>query len=537
MSTEEFDTPELAEEHADGPDRDPERAPAAIHPLFLFFFAMFAIAMIMLPLRHTMELWDESRNANNAVEMAMRGHWLVPTYGFVTDHWNTKPPLLIWIVALLERMRVAPLAALRLPSAVASLGSVMVVYWFARRVLLRPFAAIAAALLMMSSTLYFGLHVSMSGDYDALLCLFTTVYTLGFFVYAEDLQPYATGAIAVAGVALLGAIMTKGIAGVLPLPGLLLYVLLRWHLPRIVKDWRFWASFGGTIAVAALYYLGRNHFDPGYLHDVWANELGGRFNKANEGHQARMLFYANYLVHHFEPGMPLLLLGWFALRPDVDRPHSRHYGELSRRAAMFTGLVAWIFLLVLQVAKTKIFYYCAPAIPLLSLFAALALADALLVLTARRAWSLPRTQTAVFALLALLLAAMTGLGLRDGREVTGDPQAQYGELLGAMQPDVRATGKPVILLDPGFETNAMFSHYDPIAEYFAKEYTRRGMPVEVDTTMPAKPAAGSWVVSCDPRTEVRLISGQVLQNVHDPDPTLFVDVHHCLYGQLQEVQQ
>ena len=51
--------------------------------------------MLVFPLTLPMELWDESRYANSAVEMAMRGHWLTPTYNWSGDHWSPKPPLLI----------------------------------------------------------------------------------------------------------------------------------------------------------------------------------------------------------------------------------------------------------------------------------------------------------------------------------------------------------------------------------------------------------------------------------------------------------
>ena len=50
-----------------------------------------------------LQLWDESRNANNALELALSARglsgWRAPTFGGAPDHWNTKPPLLIWLMA------------------------------------------------------------------------------------------------------------------------------------------------------------------------------------------------------------------------------------------------------------------------------------------------------------------------------------------------------------------------------------------------------------------------------------------------------
>jgi hypothetical protein len=73
-------------------------------------------AIMVLPgsLTPPMELWDESRNANNAMEIAKHGGWTVPTFGHAPDHWNTRPPLLIWIVAALLRSGMEPMLAVRL---------------------------------------------------------------------------------------------------------------------------------------------------------------------------------------------------------------------------------------------------------------------------------------------------------------------------------------------------------------------------------------------------------------------------------------
>ena len=56
--------------------------------LLLVGFCLVALRYDSLPLL----FWDESRAANNALEMVRSGHWLVPSYGGVPDHWQTKPP-------------------------------------------------------------------------------------------------------------------------------------------------------------------------------------------------------------------------------------------------------------------------------------------------------------------------------------------------------------------------------------------------------------------------------------------------------------
>ncbi len=516
---------------ASDPGLETESASRALQSLFFIIFTAFSVTVILVPLGHTIELWDESRRANNAIEMVLTGHWIVPTYNFIPDHWNTKPPLYLWIVATLGRLGVPLIPALRLPSALAGLTSVLLVYHFATHVLKRNFAGIVAALVLMASTLYFGLHTALSGDCDALLCLLTTIYTLACFVIIEDRTPYTTVAFACGSVALIGAVLTKGIAGALLLPSVFLYALLRRRLPVILGDRRFWLAFGGAVGVIALYYLGRERIDPGYLAAVSANELAGRFNEVKEGHQGPAWLYLTCLLARFEPGMPLLLLSWFTLRrpglPTGLKPSQP--AALARPAALFAIVVAAVFLFILSISRSKTYYYCAPAIPLLNLVAGLGLADALVALRRHRHWSLPRMQAAAFACLALLSTVAATFGLLHSSAITGGEQVQYGDILETMRADVQASKSPgpVILLDPGFD-NVDVSHYNPIAAYYAKDSTRRGMPVRIEFIGKDYPA-GTWALSCDPQTVARLVR---MPNMHRvSSPKLVASSDDCVYGQ------
>src|ERR1700722_19532584 len=78
-------------------------------------------------------LWDESRLAVNALEMSQRGFGLVTTYGFQPDLWNTKPPLLIWLEAGSMHLFGASEWALRLPSLLAGLATLVLVLRFSLR--------------------------------------------------------------------------------------------------------------------------------------------------------------------------------------------------------------------------------------------------------------------------------------------------------------------------------------------------------------------------------------------------------------------
>jgi 4-amino-4-deoxy-L-arabinose transferase-like glycosyltransferase len=512
-----------------------EATPASLVKIFFALFAVFAAVVIVFPWHLTVELWDESIYANNAIEMAIRGHWLTPTYDWTVDHWNVKPPLMVWIFAALYKIGLPPMVALRLPSSLAALACVMAVFFFARKVLRRLFVGVVAALLMMSSSLYFGNHMAMNGDTDAVLCLFTTLFALGFFCFVEEIEPYTTKGIAIAGVALCGAIMTKGIAGVMLLPGLLVYVIIRRKLGMVVRDRRFWFAIAAAVVLTAVYYGGREMVDHGYLRAVWVNELGGRYGKTNEGHGGRMSFFVVYLIHHFEPGLVLTLLGVFSLlwKPRVETEVS----DRSRAFAIFAAVVSLVFLAILSKSKTQIFYYCAPSVPLLSLLAAVGVGDVLRWWSARRGSSSSAgaahdhsAETMDFTLqfvLFGLLAAITAIGLpatlHQKLHLTGDLEDQYRAAIHDVEQaqSKRGDHSPIVVVDMGFEDKA-FPHFAPIADYYVKEAARRGVRVAFTQTVPVV-EPGAWLLSCDPDTLTALRSVEQLNSGTASQST-------CYYG-------
>jgi 4-amino-4-deoxy-L-arabinose transferase-like glycosyltransferase len=514
----------------------PESVLRLLERIFLATAALFSLWMLVFPLTLPMELWDESRYANSAVEMAMRGHWLTPTYNWSVDHWSPKPPLLIWTIALLERAHLPPVLSLRLPSELAGLATVAVVSLFCRCVLGRRFVALAAALFLMSSPLFFGTHIAMSGDCDAPLSLFTTLCTLAFFCFAEDLRPRTTAALALAALALLGAIMMKGVAGIFILPGLLAYAVLRGQLPRLLTDLRLWLAIGGVTFVVALYYVGRNHIDPGYLQSVWINELGGRYLHTLEAHKISPLIYLSYLFAPASPGILFGLLAVFALRRTG---HAATQGEqasaetCSQAAAVCCFTTALVLLAIISASQTRLLYYCAPAIPLLSIAAAIGCGNLLELSAARSSGAsrLPYLQAAVFVLLLCCLGRSAFLTIQGRRWNPSGEQAQYGHVLSDLKStkELRHDQAPVLIIDHGFfDLGAADRDYDPVADYYAKEATRAGMITTREPTLP-KQAGRVWLLSCDPEIARSLQAAYPLTTWKQAQES-------CLYGPATQEQ-
>jgi 4-amino-4-deoxy-L-arabinose transferase-like glycosyltransferase len=435
-----------------------------------------------------LQLWDESRNANNALEIALHGRWLVPTFDGVPDHWNTKPPLLIWLMAAGMKLGLPPLLAIRLPSWIAAYGALGMV-WSALRFGLKDRAAAAiGGALLLASLAYVGPHAARTGDFDALESLFVTGYVLCGWRVFEDQRRRLAWLAGAAGLAVL-AVLTKGVAGLLATPGLLVLAALRWRTGLVlVRDARVWALAATAIGLCAGYYLLREQLDPGYLRAVLANEIGGRFSAVTENHKGPWYYYLQILAGGFEPGLPLLASVAVTLRG----------GDARRRSLALAGLLCGLsLLLVLSTAQSKLDWYVTPMIPLFALAAAVGTADVLawagrIAPRARVAMNLAMGAGLVAALAATLVTVQTLHVTSHGR-VDG-PQFGYARMFARLE----ASGlHAVIAVDGGFINAAGFKGYNPILKFYALREQGWGLRVEVRRLGEALPM-GAELVTCDP---------------------------------------
>ncbi len=470
---------------------------------------LLLLAAIIILLRNSavpMQLWDESRNANNAIEMAHNGHWIATYFNGAPDRWATKPPLYTWFAALLLRTGLPPLLALRLPSMAAATATVLLVFFFCRYCLQDRLAGLIAGLTLLAAPIFVGWHAARTGDLDSFVTLFVLVYTLGFWAYLEAHGPVRTRWMAVTGLAIALAVLTKGVGGILALPGLLLYIVVRRRIGEVLLDPRLWLAMLGVALVCGGYYGLREHFDPGYLAAVWRNDFTGRYLAVNEEHQGGPLFYVWTLATKYEPGFILLP---FAVVPFF-RPGRR------RSITLLCILTAGVLFAVITKSQTKIFWYITPATPLLALATSIGLSDGLEWLRVRRQ-TLPvlfRPRVAYAAVGAIfclaLLATIYYYQIGVEKKLAGVyMEGRYGPFL----EQVRYSGltKRVLILDYGLMNagagsgDVEMTHYSPEADFYAKVENLRGMHVQVIVPGNNLPG-GSWIATCDPRSNAWLIA-------------------------------
>ncbi|MEI6125857.1 MAG: glycosyltransferase family 39 protein [Pseudomonadota bacterium] len=166
---------------------------------------------------------DEPRYAQIAREMLETGQYILPHINAET--YPDKPPFLFWLISLAAKPfgDVTAFPA-RLPSVLAGLGSLVLVYFFAKK-MYGPRTGLLAAAILFTSKEFF--TTCLSVHFDLLLTFWTTLSLLLFYhgyVRAEGGKKYFILSYVSMGLAL----FTKGPVGfVVPLIAIALFLITK----------------------------------------------------------------------------------------------------------------------------------------------------------------------------------------------------------------------------------------------------------------------------------------------------------------------
>lgn len=306
-------------------------------------------------------IWDEARLAINAYEMYNNGDFIVTHFDGKPDMWNTKPPLLIWGQVFFMNILGVNELAVRLPSAIAAFFTCIVLLIFSRQYLTNFWFAFIAILVLITSNGYINIHATRTGDYDALLALFTTLSGLLFFSYCEK-QNCKHLYLFFLFTAL--AVLTKSITGLFFLPAILIYSIVQKQLIPLLRSKHFYIGLFSFLGLVLGYYLLREVNNTGYIAAVQENELGGRYLEVVENHQGGFWFYydnfIDFQISVWHLFIPCGLITGFVIK-----------NKKINRITMFSFLMIITFFLVISIAQTKIVWYDVPLYPFIAILIAI----------------------------------------------------------------------------------------------------------------------------------------------------------------------
>jgi 4-amino-4-deoxy-L-arabinose transferase-like glycosyltransferase len=313
--------------------------------------------------------WDESQNAVNALEMSLNGNWIVRYLDGKPDLVNTKPNLAIWTIVISMELLGYNEFALRLPSAISATITVIILYVFGKNYLKEFKAGLIGGFILLTSIGFTGEHVARAGDHDAMLVLWITVYSLSYFMHLHSTESKKTFYLSITMVSLALAVWTKGIAGMLALPSLLIYTAYRRNIKKLLLSPQVYYLAIIFLALAPGYYFVREYHNPGYLEAVIDNELTGRYADVVSGGTTRGFFYYLFdmLSYRFVP--------WIYLLPVCLIITGLRKKIIVREFAVFSSIYLACYFLIISYSKTKFHWYDAPMYPIASLSIGLGLSS------------------------------------------------------------------------------------------------------------------------------------------------------------------
>lgn len=316
--------------------------PAAIFLIFHFLGSMPIV------------LWDESRLAINSLEMLQSKNYIATTYLGEPDFWNAKPSLMIFLQVLSMKIFGISEFAIRIPTAIAATGTVLIMYWFIGKKLQQPVLGIISCLVLLTSQGYMKVHGARTADYDTLLTLFTTIYAIFFYLYTKEGK---TKYLYITFIAVTLAVLTKGIAGLILMPAMLLIAIYTKALRKTITSKHFYAGLGIFILFVGGYYLLREHYHPGYMANVFDNEIAGRYMRENadNGNDNYWFYYDMFLMKTFK------YWHWFFITGIVTGLMVEK--ERRKDLTIFALLFGLTYFIIVSKARAKAEWYDMPSYP------------------------------------------------------------------------------------------------------------------------------------------------------------------------------
>lgn len=431
--------------------------------------------------------WDEALFAMRAAYIVEEGRYL-PDY----DHWipkgalhpNSKPPFTTWIQAAFFKIFGIDEWVLRLPTALAALGTVLFFLWFFHRKMGVPQVGWASAFVLVTSLGYVREHAARSGDQDVPLALYMLTGVLAFYLLLRsDDKKEQNKWWAVLTLSSIAAILTKYLFGALFVPGMVLYAAYKKKLPWLLRQRALWVALAAVLLVCGGWVAIMEVQRPGFAERVIFYEMLNRYATTIEDHHAPWYFFlTQFWSGHFQPWLWLLPVPVAMLF----LPGDRRWKDLV--ALLLT--CALIHLLVISTAKTKLPHYDVVMYPLLAVLAGVGLWHAVTLL--REAWRRPAMRATVLGLglsggVIFGVAPYSTLMKKVWNPTLTEDEHKYGYLFRELEAHHGGL-KSFKLVAPVFEAQAV---------YYAGLFNRKkGYHIELED-FPKRVQVGDTIMVCN----------------------------------------
>jgi 4-amino-4-deoxy-L-arabinose transferase-like glycosyltransferase len=340
---------------------------AANLSLRLAIYAVLA-ALLYLPGLGRPALWepDEGRYAEIAREMVVSGDYVTPRDDF--ELYFEKPPLVYWAnAASIQIFGVNEFAA-RLPSALFSIGQIVVTAALAEMIF-GAATGLFAALALALSPLFFGF--ARFATLDPALAFFLTAALAAFYLAAREesfSRPSARRSMLISAAMLAFGTLAKGPVALL-LGGAiaLVWLAVERRLRQIAAMPLVWCGFIYAAIVLPWFILmeARNQ---GFLRFFFIHEHLERYVSSSE-HGWGPWFFIPIVIGGAWPWIFFVPLGWSAMRARDALPESSSSSSAQGSAATFLAIWFVVIFVFFSIPRSKLGSYILPALPPLAIVA------------------------------------------------------------------------------------------------------------------------------------------------------------------------
>ncbi len=438
--------------------------------------------------KQPVKIWDEGSGAQNAIEMLANKHYFIVYNDGQPEHLDTKPPLALWLKVISYKIFGINEFSVRFPTILANFLIMLVFILFAVKFLKNPFLTWIIPLLMATTYGYMEYHVARTGDPDTLLMFFITCYMLSYIVLLEKYPISRKRFLVFFSFALICAIYTKGIAGLAPAAGILLFTFLHSNGRKMLLKPELYVAGISVMVIVLMYYIIRNIFDPGYIKAVFKFEINMfGHHPFNYIKHPQTGFYFSYLLNPaFSP--------YFYFIPAALIPLIFSRNNLNRRLILYSLLGAGIFLLGQSLSVTKNEWYISPIYPFLWLLVATGIYEIIAIvpkLIRLRSLSviiqILLTGTIIyFSVIQFIIIYKQNLKNNSDPLYELERAGQYLKMIKTRQPEIK-------------DITAYINHYPRQLKFYAKKYHYEDSTnVSIIYDLNAKNLVGQKVMVCNP---------------------------------------
>jgi 4-amino-4-deoxy-L-arabinose transferase-like glycosyltransferase len=388
-----------------GSPRETASTMLATHRRYRLILCALVAAALYLPGLGAPALWepDEGRYAEIAREMVVSHDYVTPRNNF--ELYFEKPPLVYWCEAVAIDIFGPTEFAVRLPSALFSIGEVVVTAAVADA-MLGATASLFAAIALMLMPLFFAF--ARFATLDPALAFFLTA-ALGSLYQASHCGTFADRSsrrwmILSATMLALGT-LAKGPVALILGAAIALIWLATEHRLREIHEMPLISCAVVFLAIAIPWFVAAEIRNPGFLRFFFIHEHLQRYVSSRE-HGWGPWFFIPIVLAGCWPWIFFAPLGWSAMRTIPPADLADPSSDRSRSDAYFLGIWFAVIFVFFSIPRSKLGTYILPALPPLAILIGFGLARLTSIAAESRARLLK-----YFALANVAIAAVAALAL------------------------------------------------------------------------------------------------------------------------------